>query len=338
MALEITLAQFSKIASGDYTAGQIDILTNKQGAAELVKVNNHVWKTGENKVILSPERILEVKEAFLNALQKAGVSAEKMAEIRDRLGIPSKLILPESAAQRDSILQARFTPLTRAQAREIIDTYANYGKGFTEASKRGITLEIYEAGYNTRNMSASNIRTRDRANMVSMARHQSQSATGASYGVANYSITDALSLLSPDVRMITDLVAAQKRRPHGALDDTVRDQMLKASFENLFAQALKMLPAGVRESGEFRPDSRRRFARRTPASPEIQLARPHRRGKGRGGHHPLRRHGQDVEGPCRQDCGGCACCGRGLVCTDARRLHASLATICDSCNLLPRRV
>ena len=73
MALpDISLAQFNRIASGDYNAGQIDFKTLKDGSTELVKINNHVWQTGKNNVMLSPERILEVKEAFLNALQMAG--------------------------------------------------------------------------------------------------------------------------------------------------------------------------------------------------------------------------------------------------------------------------
>ncbi|MBQ9430694.1 MAG: hypothetical protein IJU44_03995, partial [Kiritimatiellae bacterium] len=63
MALDISLAQFNKIATGSYNAGQIDIKTGANGQAELVKVNNHVWKTSKNNVVLSPERILEVKEA-----------------------------------------------------------------------------------------------------------------------------------------------------------------------------------------------------------------------------------------------------------------------------------
>ena len=69
---EISLAQFNKIATGTYNAGQIDFRTDENGTAELVKVNNHVWKTSKNNVELSPERILEVKESFLNALQKNG--------------------------------------------------------------------------------------------------------------------------------------------------------------------------------------------------------------------------------------------------------------------------
>ncbi len=84
MALDISLAQFNRIASGDYNAGQIDIKVGENGQAELVKVNNHVWKTGKNNVMLSQERILEVKEAFINALDKAKVPKENMDRIRER--------------------------------------------------------------------------------------------------------------------------------------------------------------------------------------------------------------------------------------------------------------
>ena len=55
---DISLAQFNRIASGSYNAGQIDFRTDENGTAELVKVNNHVWQTSKNKVVLSPERIL----------------------------------------------------------------------------------------------------------------------------------------------------------------------------------------------------------------------------------------------------------------------------------------
>ena len=41
----ISLAQFNKIATGDYNAGQIDFRTKDDGSTELIKVNNHVWKT-----------------------------------------------------------------------------------------------------------------------------------------------------------------------------------------------------------------------------------------------------------------------------------------------------
>ena len=55
MALpNISLAQFNKIATGDYNAGQIDFRKKDDGSTELIKVNNHVWKTSKNQTILSP--------------------------------------------------------------------------------------------------------------------------------------------------------------------------------------------------------------------------------------------------------------------------------------------
>ena len=103
---DISLAQFNRIATGDYNAGQIDFKTKDDGSTELVKINNHVWRTSQNNVELSPERILEVKEAFLNALQKGGVSAAAMREIRDRLGLSPELDVSADATQRLGIIKA----------------------------------------------------------------------------------------------------------------------------------------------------------------------------------------------------------------------------------------
>ena len=60
MALsDVSLAQLNRIATGNYNAGQVDFKTKTNGTSELVKVNNHVWKTSKNNVELSPERILD---------------------------------------------------------------------------------------------------------------------------------------------------------------------------------------------------------------------------------------------------------------------------------------
>lgn len=67
---EISLAQFNKIASGKYNAGFVDFATDAQGNVGLTKVNNHVTRTGLNQDTLSPERILEIKEAFIGALER----------------------------------------------------------------------------------------------------------------------------------------------------------------------------------------------------------------------------------------------------------------------------
>ena len=127
---DISLAQFNRIATGDYNAGQIDFKTKDDGTAELVKINNHVWRKSLNNVELSPERILEVKEAFLNALQKGGVSDAAMREIRDRLGLSPELDVSADATQRLGIIKARFSPLTRAQVRSILDEYSGLAQRF----------------------------------------------------------------------------------------------------------------------------------------------------------------------------------------------------------------
>ena len=251
MALDISLAQFNKIASGDYNAGQIDIKVGANGQAELVKINNHVWRTSKNNVVLSPERILEIKEAFLNALAKGGVKAEDLKEVRDRLGLPDELDVASGndKDQRTGILKARFAPLTRAQVRSILDEYANQGKGFTRASANDISYEDWQAGQRTANMSAGRMTDRDKVNMEAQNMHEKRGDAGVNYG-----ITDAISLLSTS-RTLANLGAAQNRREKG--DNAVNERLLKRtalinSFQGLVSQALKMLPAGTRDSGEFR--------------------------------------------------------------------------------------
>ena len=89
---EFTLHDFNKIASGEYNAGQIDFATGDNGRVSLAKINNHVHKRGLNKTTLSAARILEVKEAFVSALRRGGVSDADIAAIRARLGIPAALM------------------------------------------------------------------------------------------------------------------------------------------------------------------------------------------------------------------------------------------------------
>ena len=109
----ISLAQFNRIASGTYNAGQIDFATGKNGTTELVKVNNHVWFPVLNNVQLSPARVLEVKEAFIAALQdEAVLGRDKLDIIRAELGIPTDLDTTD-AAQMQKVEQ-----IGRASCRE----------------------------------------------------------------------------------------------------------------------------------------------------------------------------------------------------------------------------
>ena len=250
MALDITLAQFNRIASGDYNAGQIDIKVGDNGQAELVKINNHVWKTSKNDVMLSQERILEVKEAFINALDKAKVPKENMDRIREKLGLPAEMDVAASQEQRANVLKARYMPLSRALVRELLDQYARYGKGYTYESAKDISYDDYKAAWDTAKMSKSHATTRDRTNFVTEGKYiQRGDATGT-----NYAITDAMSLLSTS-RSLAELETARNNRITGenAVNDKAKQHTaLVNSFQCLVAEALKMLPASVRESGEFR--------------------------------------------------------------------------------------
>ena len=244
----ISLAQFNSIATGDYNAGQIDFRTKDDGSTELIKVNNHVWKTSKNGVILSPGRILEVKLAFLNALQRGGVTDEAIKEIRSRLGLPAEVDMLSSKAERTDFLKMRFAPLTRAQVRSILDEFANQGKGYTFESINSVTYEDWQKGQATANMSARRMARRDNANIGSMGAHSAKGSDGVKYGV-----TDAMSLLS--MRDLSELDATRGRRCKGL--DAVNDRLkqhtaLVNSFRCLVAQALKLLPANVRETSEFK--------------------------------------------------------------------------------------
>ena len=244
----ISLAQFNSIATGDYNAGQIDFRTKDDGSTELIKVNNHVWKTSKNGVILSPGRILEVKLAFLNALQRGGVTDEAIKEIRNRLGLPAEVDMLSSKAERTDFLKMRFAPLTRAQVRSILDEFANQGKGYTFESINSVTYEDWQKGQATANMSARRMARRDNANIGSMGAHSAKGSDGVKYGV-----TDAMSLLS--MRDLSELDATRGRRCEGlnAVNDRLKQHtMLVNSFRCLVGQALKLLPADVRETGEFK--------------------------------------------------------------------------------------
>ena len=69
-------------------------------------------------------------------------------------------------AGRADVPQARYTPLSRALVRDILDQYAHYGKGYTEESARNISYDDYQAAWNTTKMSVSNAAKRDAVNLI----------------------------------------------------------------------------------------------------------------------------------------------------------------------------
>ena len=243
---EISLAQFNAIASGKYNAGQIDFRADANGGADLVKINNHVHSTSKNNVQLSPERIIEVKEAFLAALQRSGVGGASMAEIRKLLGLPTEMESTTDKKEMRKLLDYRFEPLTRAGVRAILDKYANGGRGFTQESASQITYEAAEKAHRTQQMPAGRVKDRKAVNIANR-----DAARKATY---DYALTDALSLLSTS-RDLDGFKTARHNRftgPNAVNEKALSDAALRNDFQHLFNEALKMISDGVHESGEFR--------------------------------------------------------------------------------------
>ena len=245
MPLDISLAQFNKIASGDYNAGQIDIKTNENGDTELVKVNHHVWKKSENKAQITTKHILEVKEAFIGALRKGGVHQEDLRTIRERLGIPEELTMNTSQEALETINKRRFTPLSRAEVRDILNQYANGGSGLTDESQAAVSYKERMAAIRTTNADKATVKRRNAANAGDPLNRVAD---------RDFKITDAISLLST-TRSLSEFNAARDRRSTGP--DAANERMLKKSdlvdsFSGLVNQALKLLHANVHESPEFR--------------------------------------------------------------------------------------
>ena len=224
MPHNITLAQFDAISSGKYNAGQIDIATDASGAASLVKVNNHVWFPSKNNVQLSSQCVLDVKEAFLEALAQGGVSPANLVEIRKRLGLPAGLAATDDRDQLADVNEKRFTPLSRTEVRSILDTYI---------PGRSVAVD-----------SPWVVMKREKANPGSPLQHVADS---------NFALTDAISLLSVP-RSLAEFDAMRAARftgPNAVNERSFAASALRDSFKNLFAEALKLLQGNVRESGTF---------------------------------------------------------------------------------------
>ena len=56
--VNLTLQQFNEIAIGKYNAGEVRLA----GENALEKINNHVHRTGQNRVSLSHAEVLAIKD------------------------------------------------------------------------------------------------------------------------------------------------------------------------------------------------------------------------------------------------------------------------------------
>ena len=240
---EFTLRDFNRIASGEYNAGQIDFATGENGQVSLAKVNNHVHQTGKNKVALSAERILEVKEAFVSALRRGGVADADIAAIRNRLGIPAEMKATSKVDAQKDILRNRFVPLSRNAVREILDEYANNGRGFGEG-KMQLSWDELHAAHETAHRSRSTVRKSERTNAESLANNRTK---------IDFTFTHALVALKLD----RSLGAIDKARnnlvkgPDAANAKSSSTTGLLNQYSAFFGQALKMMDPAVHESAEF---------------------------------------------------------------------------------------
>ncbi len=227
--LNITLQQFNSIASGKYNAGVIDFQTDANGEVvnRLVKVNNHVHSIAKNTTTLSHERIFEVKEAFVRALQKSGVDAKSLEKVREELGIPLD-VSPKFDKQKDGeLLVARLKPLTREKVRTLIDKYAQ----------------------------GANLPHAPEVTGARLAKQQAVNAAvlDAALGNRDFRLTDAISVLST-TRSLAEFTTAFHRRAKGEDAEGVRammDRDLQNAYSGLFSHALSLVSDDVRESPEF---------------------------------------------------------------------------------------
>ena len=224
MALpDISLREFNTIATGKYNAGLIDFTTDAQGVTKLTKLNNHIKKIKLNGVKMTPERILEVKETFIKALQGSGLKNEDVSEIRAKLGIPDTLDADTSRETQSKVLLNRFRPLTRQEVREIIDQYVNLGNA---AARRPMPDERKTLADST-------------------------TAKAVYDGTAyDYSINHVIGFLtdiefsSVDAARLNGIKGADEANAKQRSSDALRNQI-----SMLFDAAMKLLDEDVREAG-----------------------------------------------------------------------------------------
>ena len=88
---------------------------------------------------------MEVKEAFVAALRKGGVSEESIAEVRAKLGIPVETKLTTDHDEMKKMLADRFRPMTRQYVRVLLDSYAQGGVGMTAESYAAVSAKDFAA-------------------------------------------------------------------------------------------------------------------------------------------------------------------------------------------------
>ena len=106
--LNLSIDDFQEVSKGKYNAG--NLVLNAKGKLDIA--NNHRHFTSLNGKSTLAADSFAIRVAFAEALENAGVSDERMTEIRESLGLDVDSSIKNSKA---------FKPLTRQAVREIID-------------------------------------------------------------------------------------------------------------------------------------------------------------------------------------------------------------------------
>ena len=144
--MNISLAEFQRLAKGDYNAGEVRLASENK----LEKMNNHVHLKFLNNKTIDHAEVIAIKNAFIKALVDNGVLPERLNEIRQKLGLAS------SGGNWGDMSKLSMKPLTRQQIREIIDANA---KDMTDLHIE-TSATIYKGGA----MSSGNVTAREKVN------------------------------------------------------------------------------------------------------------------------------------------------------------------------------
>jgi len=142
--VDISLDKFQRISSGDYNAGEVRLSSEHS----LTKMNNHIKYRSWNNTSISHAEVIAIKNAFVTALERGGVDANRLADIRRKLGLASA-----DSPVDFSLRERSVKPLSRLQIREILDenaeTLNRVAPGTIRTSKE-LYSRLHEKEYNDR--------------------------------------------------------------------------------------------------------------------------------------------------------------------------------------------
>ncbi len=131
----LSLKQFEDISNGTHNVGLVDVKSDGQNKFKLTKIDHHVTLTSLNNKSLDPQKIVKIKESFINALEKEHLPQESINEIRKSLGLD--ISMSNSMEENRAMINRRYIPLTRQQIKE----YIAKAKGLVVGENRDLEIQ-----------------------------------------------------------------------------------------------------------------------------------------------------------------------------------------------------